>query len=72
MFEKMIAFVGRFLGDDRQPDLWGYWARAIYEAVAIYFIVNRLKRAEDTDVYDRKTNLTRSHAIALKRCSGGL
>ena len=37
----------------------GYLAKVIYEAVATpltYFVVNRLKRAEGVDVYDRDTD----------------
>jgi queuosine precursor transporter len=38
---------------------WGYLSKVLYEAAATpvtYFIVNRLKRAEGIDVYDRETN----------------
>jgi uncharacterized integral membrane protein (TIGR00697 family) len=38
---------------------WGYWTKVIYEAVLTpltYAIVNKLKRAEGVDVYDRDTN----------------
>jgi uncharacterized integral membrane protein (TIGR00697 family) len=38
---------------------WGYWGKVLYEALATpltYLIVNRLKRAEGVDVYDRNTN----------------
>jgi len=37
----------------------GYLAKVLYEALATpvtYFVVNRLKRAEGVDVYDRETN----------------
>jgi queuosine precursor transporter len=38
---------------------WGYWSKVLYEAAATpltYLIVNKLKRAEGIDVYDRGTN----------------
>jgi queuosine precursor transporter len=56
----LIAFGGR----EAWPTIlslifWGYWSKVLYEAAATpltYLIVNRLKRAEGIDVYDRGTN----------------
>lgn len=56
----LIAFGGR----EAWPTMlslifWGYWSKVLYEAAATpltYLIVNRLKRAEGIDVYDRGTN----------------
>jgi uncharacterized integral membrane protein (TIGR00697 family) len=56
----LIAFVGRASWSTMlNLIISGYFAKVIYEAVATpltYWVVNRLKRAERIDVYDRDTN----------------
>src|SRR3979411_274769 len=56
----LIAFVGRASWSTMlNLIVSGYFAKVIYEALATpitYWIVNRLKRAEGVDVYDRDTN----------------
>jgi uncharacterized PurR-regulated membrane protein YhhQ (DUF165 family) len=56
----LIAFGGRESGlTILNLIVSGYVGKVLYEAAATpltYFIVNRLKRAEGVDVYDRNTN----------------
>ena len=52
--------------------LSGYLAKVIYEAVATpvtYLVVNRLKRAEGADVFDRDTNFNPFARIVEKKAS---
>jgi queuosine precursor transporter len=56
----LIAFGGREAWSTMLSLIfWGYWSKVLYEAAATpltYLVVNRLKRAEGIDVYDRDTN----------------
>ena len=68
----LIAFVGRASwATIGSLIFWGYVTKVVYEAVATpltYLVVNKLKRAEGIDVYDRNTDFNpfaRSRAEAL-------
>jgi queuosine precursor transporter len=56
----LIAFAGRESWSTILSLIcWGYWFKVLYEVIATpltYLIVNKLKRAEGIDVYDRGTN----------------
>lgn len=56
----LIAFVGTASGSTMlRLIFWGYLSKVLYEALATpitYLVVNRLKRAEGVDVYDRGTD----------------
>ena len=56
----LIAFAGRASGSTMlNLIISGYVGKVLYEALATpltYLVVNRLKRAEGVDVYDRDTN----------------
>jgi uncharacterized PurR-regulated membrane protein YhhQ (DUF165 family) len=56
----LIAFVGTTSwGTMLNLIISGYFAKVLYETLATpltYYVVNRLKRAEDIDVFDRDTN----------------
>jgi uncharacterized PurR-regulated membrane protein YhhQ (DUF165 family) len=53
----LIAFAGRESWSTiLSLVFWGYWFKVLYEMIATpltYLIVNKLKRAQGIDVYDR-------------------